>query len=176
MTKKLSFLAAALVTLSAGPWAAFADDGGVRWREIIGIIQAGSIVGSGTGAVTGGLVPWHTTGGRAEVNLTTGNLHFVVRGLVLAGTNFIGTRGDISQVKGTLVCNTTGTGTGNSTLVDTVLVPLSPQGNARFSGNVGPLPPACVSSPNIAFLIRTGGGRWIASGEVRVLGDEDEEE
>lgn len=60
--------------------------------------------------------------------------------------------------------------------MDTDLVPLSPQGNARFSGNFDPLPDACVSSPNIAFLIRTGGGTWIASGEVRVAGGEDEDE
>lgn len=157
------------------PLAAFADSDGVRWREIIGIIQAGNTVGSGTGTVTGGLLPWHTTRGRAAVNLATGDLHFVVRGLVLAGGNFIGTRGDISQVKGTLVCDTTGTATGNSVLVDTELVPLSLQGDARFNGSVGPLPSACISSPNIAFLIRTAGGRWIANGSVRVLGDEDED-
>lgn len=158
------------------PWAVFADDGAVRWREIVGVIQPGGTVGTGTGAVAGGLAPWHTTGGRAAVNLATGNLHFVVRGLVLAGTNFIGTRGDINQVKGTLVCDTMGTADGNSTLVDTDLVPLSLEGNARFRGNVGPLPDACLNSPNIAFLIRTAGGRWIANGAVRVLEDEDDDE
>jgi len=47
---------------------------------------------------------------------------------------------------------------------------------ARFSGSVGTLPGACVNSPNIAFLIRTGRGLWIANGSVRVLNGEDEEE
>ena len=175
-TLLLTVMVVGAIVLLWRPSVVFGDGGGVRWRVIIGIIQPGSIVGKGTGAVTGGLAPWHTTRGRAEVNLATGELHFVVRGLVLAGTNFIGTRGDISQVKGTLVCDTTGSATGNSTLVNTELVPLSLQGDARFSGNVGPLPGACLNSPNIAFLIRTAGGFWIASGEVRVLEGEDEDE
>ncbi|HJY86192.1 MAG TPA: hypothetical protein VKE24_05080 [Candidatus Acidoferrales bacterium] len=175
--KKMLFLAVTLVVvLSAGPMGAFADGGSVRWREIIGIIQAGNTVGSGTGTVTGGLFPWHTTRGRAAVNLATGDLHFNVRGLVLAGGNFIGTRADLTQVRGTLVCDTTGSETGDSTLVNTDLVPLSPQGNARFSGNVGPLPSACLDSPNIAFLIRTAGGLWIAAGEVRVEAEDQDDD
>ncbi len=110
------------------------------------------------------------------VNLASGDLHFAVRGLVLAGGNFIGTRADVAQVRGTLVCDTTGSANGNSALVDTDLVPLSVQGNARFRGNVGPLPDACLNSPNIAFLIRSPRGLWIANGSVRVLDGEDEEE
>jgi hypothetical protein len=109
---------------------------------------------------------------RALIDLNKGELQFQVRGLVLAGGNAIGTRGGVTQVKGTLVCDTTGTLTGNSTLVDN-LVSLSPQGNARFAGQVGPLPSACTSSPNIAFLIRTAGGAWIAAGEVREVESED---
>ncbi len=158
------------------PLAAFGDGGSVRWKEIIGITQTGNIVGSGTGKVTGGLLPWHTTGGTATVNLGTGDVHFAVRGLVLAGGNFIGTRADVAQVRGTLVCDTTGSANGNSTLVDTELVSLSLRGNARFSGNVGPLPDACINSPNIAFLIRSARGLWIANGSVRELDGEDEEE
>jgi hypothetical protein len=158
------------------PSAAFGDGGSVRWKEIIGIIQTGNIVGSGTGKVTGGPLPWHTTRGRAAVNLATGGLHFAVRGLVLAGGNSIGTQADVAEVRGTLVRDTTGSANGNSTLVDTDLVPLSLQGNARFSGNLGPFPEACLNSPNMAFLIRSARGLWIANGSVRVLDGEDEEE
>src|SRR6266403_1676614 len=68
---------------------------------------------------------------------------------------------------GILVCGATGV-TGNSTLVDTPLVTLSAQGNANFRGSLGTLPAACTSQPNVAFLIRTGGGAWLASGMVRV--------
>lgn len=102
-----------------------------------------------------------------SVDLTSGQMQFEVQGLVLAGGNSIGTPGAVTQVKGTLVCDTIGSATGNSTLVDTPLVTLSPQGSARFAGQVGPLPAACTSSPNIAFLIRVSGGAWIAGGVVR---------
>ena len=158
------------------PSVAFGEGGSVRWKEIIGVTQTGNIVGSGTGKVTGGLLPWHATGGRAKLNLENGDFHFAVRGLVLAGGNFIGTRADVAEVRGTLVCDTTGAASGNSTLVDTALVPLSLQGNAVFSGNMGPLPDACLNSPNIAFLIRSPRGLWIANGSVRAQDGEDEEE
>lgn len=156
------------VVLLLSPFIAYAMSGtSIEWTTIIGIIQAGNTVGSGTGKVTGGGQPWFATSGNAQVNLATGDVQFQVRGLVLAGGNTIGTPDGVTQVKGTLVCDTTGTATGNSTLVDTPLVPLSAQGNARFSGNVGALPSECSTQPNIAFLIRTGGGAWIGSGEVR---------
>jgi hypothetical protein len=141
----------------------------VEWRQIVGIIIPGSTVGSGTGKVTGGGAPWHTSGGHAEVNLTTGAIRFDVDGLVLASGNSIGTPDGVTSVKGTLVCDTTGVlNSGNSTLVDTSLVTLSAQGNANFRGSLGALPVACTTQPNIAFLVRTGGGAWLASGMVRV--------
>lgn len=159
---------------------ALGDDPVVRWRQIIGIIQPGNVVGSGTGAVTGGGLPWTTTVGVARVNLGTGHIQFVVKGLVLAGGNAIGTRGDITAVKGTLVCDTDGSaGAGNSTLAQTDAVPLSLEGDAQFSGSVNPLPAVCSSEPDVAFLIRIAevkgvaqaNGRWIANGAVRVSED-----
>jgi hypothetical protein len=137
----------------------------VEWRQIVGIFAPGNVIGSGNGKATGA-GPWHTTRGSAEVNLTTGELRFDVEGLVLGAGNSIGTPGPVAQVKGTLVCDTTGTLNGNSTLVDTPLVNLSSTGDARFRGNLGALPATC-SQPNIAFLIRTGSGLWLASGMVR---------
>ena len=68
-------------------------------------------------------------------------------------------------MKGTLVCDTNGSA-GGGKLVDTDLVDLDAQGAASFAGNVGPLPVAC-SEPDIAFVIRTAGGSWIAHGAVR---------
>lgn len=149
----------------------------VEWRQLVGIISPGNTVGSGTGKVTGGGAPWFVSNGSAEANLTTGDIRFSVDGLVLAGGNSIGTPDGVTSVKGTLVCDTTGVlNSGNSTVVDTPLVTLSAQGNARFKGNLGALPLACTSQPNIAFLIRTGGGAWLASGMVRVTetGDDDD--
>ena len=140
----------------------------VRWDALVGVIQTGNVVGSGTGAVTGAGQPWVVTGGRAEVDLSNGDLSFDVEGLVLAGGNNIGTRGTNAQVRGTLVCDTNGSaGGGNSVLVNTPVVALSAQGEADFSGNVGPLPAVCATEPDIAFLIRSTGGNWFAAGIVR---------
>lgn len=174
--RKLTGIIAGMIVSIAALVAAFlllqpvsADDhnDSTRWQEIIGIIQAGNIVGSGTGAVAGGGQPWSAARGKAKVDLTTGKIEFHVRGLVLAGGNGIGTRGGNAQVKGTLVCDTDGSaGGGNSVLVDTPLVPYSAQGDAEFEGDVGTLPGACFE-PDIAFLIRIPAGRWIGNGAVR---------
>jgi hypothetical protein len=147
----------------------------IEWRHITGILSPGNVVGTGTGKATGGGAPWHTSGGNAEVNLTNGTLRFDVEGLVLAAGNAIGTPGPVTSVKGTLVCDTTGLlNSGNSTLVDTPLVTLSAQGDAKFRGSLGTLPAACTSQPSIAFLIRTASGAWIASGMVRVSETDDD--
>jgi hypothetical protein len=55
---------------------------------------------------------------------------------------------------------------GNSVLVDTAVVELDDQGNARFAGNVGALPSACTNEPDMAFAIRVAAGRWIANATV----------
>ena len=159
MTLLLSPLAMVAATMSVP---ALADrDNTIRWETIIGIMQTGNTVAG----VAGGGQPWSTLGGNASVNLETGKIDFEVRGLVLAGGNSIGTPGSITQVKGTLVCDTNGSA-GAPVLVDTPLVTLSDEGDARFHGGVGPLPAACTSEPDMAFLVRIGAGRWIANGAV----------
>ena len=69
-------------------------------------------------------------------------------------------------VKGTLVCDTNGSLTGSSALIDTSLVTLDEQGDAHFNGSSGPSPREC-SEPDFAFLVRAAGGAWIAFGPVR---------
>lgn len=147
---------------------ASADSGdSVHWQSVIGIIQANNVVGTGTGAVIGAPGPWAALGGRVKVDLRKGRVDFSTDGLVFAGGNAIGTPGAVVQVKGTLVCDTDGSASGgNSILVDTPLVDLDDQGDARFNGSVGSLPPVCASEPDVAFLIRTGSGRWIGNGAV----------
>jgi hypothetical protein len=160
-----AILAAALLS----PVPATADDGdSIQWRTIVGIIQAKNVVGSGTGLVNGGGQPWSAAGGHAMVDLRTGDVNFDVRGLVFAGGNTIGTPLPITQVKGTLVCDTNGSaGGGNSVLVDTPVVALGAEGDAHFSGNVGALPAVCIGEPDIAFLIRVPGlNVWIGNGAV----------
>jgi len=156
-------LVAGLAMVAASTsWPALADrDNTVRWETVIGIMQAGNVVAG----IAGGGQPWSALGGNARVNLVNGRIDFEVRGLVLAGGNTIGTPGAITQVKGTLVCDTDGSA-GAPALVDTPLVTLSEDGDASFHGSVGDLPAACTSQPDMAFLIRIGAGRWIANGAV----------
>ena len=139
----------------------------VRWQSVIGIIQGGNVVGSGTGAVTGAPGPWSAQGGHVTVDLTHGKVQFDVRGLVFAAGNSIGNTGTVSQVRGTLVCDTDGSASPgkNSILVETPLVDLDDEGNARFSGNVT-VPAVCETQPDMAFLIRLPSGKWIGNGTV----------
>ncbi len=149
----------------------------VSWKQLGGIIPAGNVVGVGTGAVTGGFLPWTTSAGAAEVNLKTGSIHFFIRGLVFAGGGLeitIGTPGVITAVRGTLVCDVDGSASaGNSVLVNTPAVPLSATGDARFSGHME-LPAVCSSESDIAFLVTAAAihgneitaGFWLANGAV----------
>ena len=150
----LAVASALLAFASVSP--AAADN--VRWRTVVGIVQANNVVGN----IGGGGQPWTTLGGHASVNLSANHVEFEVRGLVLAGGNSIGTPDNIVQVKGTLLCDPGGA----NLTIDTVLVPLSATGDAEFSGAVAPIPSTCTPT-NVAFLIRIVAGRWIANGAVR---------
>jgi hypothetical protein len=132
----------------------------VRWKTIIGVAQASNVVGG----ITGGGQPWSTREGEVHVKLSDGTVEFEVRGLVLAGGNTIGTPGAVTQVKGTLVC---GPGSASPVVIDTDLVPLSPQGDAEFYGSFNSSTAGC-SATDVAFLVRTAGGAWIGNGSVRV--------
>jgi hypothetical protein len=162
-----------LTIIAAAP--ATADENTVRWKTIVGIADAGTIIvppattpNNAVGGITGGGQAWTTLGGDARVNLGSGNLEFEVRGLVLAGGNAIGTPDGITQVKGTLVC---AAGTAAQAVVDAAPVALSAEGDAEFDGNLGSLPASCTPTA-VAFLVRiangANAGRWIANGAVRM--------
>src|SRR5246500_1383935 len=152
-----------IAALATALFAAFASPSQAQnivvWRAIIGIAQAGNVVGG----ITGGGQPWSAREGEVLVELNNGFVVFEVRGLVLAGGNTIGTPGPVNQVKGTLVC---GPGSASPTVVDTPLVPLDAQGNAEFSGSLSSSAAGC-SAMDTAFLVRTAGGAWSANGKVR---------
>ena len=144
----------------------------VRWKTIVGNITV-----SNNDAVAGikpGTTPWSTTGGRASVNLSTGQGSFQVKGLVLNGGNATGTPDGVTQVEGSLICDA---GAQDQTIFTTAPVSLSAQGNADFSGTFGTKPGTCN---NPLFLIRIGPNlpganqRWIATGAVRSFGDSDD--
>jgi hypothetical protein len=157
---------AILLTAIASP--SQADDSGlVRWKKIIGIEQAGNVVGNPPNTITGGGQPWSTLDGDAVVNLNEGSVDFEVRGLVLAGGNSIGTPDGVTNVVGTLLC---GLAMGETTtVINTPSVPLSAQGNAEFSGSFSSSTTGC-SATDVAFFIRNASGTfpWIGNGAVRV--------
>ena len=140
----------------------------VHWRGIAGVITAVN-VDNPVGNVNAGTFAWTARGGRARVNLETGLTSFDVNGLVINGTIFSGTPGPVTGVIGTLVCNP---GDASEAVVDTPEVTLSPEGDARFLGFIGPIPNGCS---NPVFLIRISTpagalGRWIATGTQRSTG------
>ena len=78
--KILAGTAIALVTLSiAAPTKA--DNSNVRWRTIVGILQAGNMVGN----IGGGGQPWTTLGGRARVDLAKSRVRFRCAGIGTGG-------------------------------------------------------------------------------------------
>ena len=149
-------------------------DDEVHWRGIAGVIavQGGNNpIGDPQHAhVDSGTFAWTTRRGEARVNLDTGGMAFHVDGLVINGTAFSGTPGPVTGVIGTLVCNPGVDGA--QALVDTPEVPLSAQGDADFSGHIGPVPPVC-SNPLFLIRISTPAGAlglWIATGTERTGG------
>ena len=164
--KKVLAVLLPLALCASGTFAWDNDDSIVRWKTVVGNITV-----SNNDAVAGinpGTTPWSTTGGSARVNLSTGDVSFDVEGLVLNGGNATGTRGGVTQVEGSLICDA---GAKGQTIFTTAPVSLSAQGNADFSGTFNTIPGTCN---NPLFLIRIGGPnlpvanqRWIATGAVR---------
>jgi hypothetical protein len=152
-----------LLLLAFSASASFAQDASVvRWQRIGGVVTAPGI-NNPVGGISSGTLPWSTTAGAARVNFRTGSVFFFVEGLVLGGGNAIGTTGPVASVLGTLVCNVGGTDAPAQQVLDTPAVPLSPEGNAQFSGVFASIP--TCSKP--VFLIRAG-TRWIAAGAVPI--------
>jgi len=165
LRKSLIVAGLALTAAAVGRNASADSSDVLRWTSVIGIAAPNNVVGTGAGAVAGGPTPWSTLDGHATVDLSKNKITFDVRGLVLAGGNSIGTPGAVAQVKGTLVCDTDGSA-GDTVLIDTALVDLSEQGEAQFNGRVGAFPAVCSTEPDVAFLVRVGAGKWIASATV----------
>lgn len=164
--------ALAVLTLSSLAFAQGHHDDVVRWRSIEGNITAPGVDNPVAGISTGTL-PWTTTRGRARVSLVTGAASFEVDGLVLNGGNGTGSTGPVDQVEGSLICNP---GTSAQAILTTSPVPLSSTGDAEFSGDIGNVPSPCA---NPLFLVRIGpdlpgaNQRWIATGAVRITGEND---
>src|SRR5258708_32839538 len=124
------------------------DDAVVGWKTIVGNITVSN--NDAVGGVNPGTTPWSTVGGRARVNLASGDVSFDVDGLVLNGGNATGTPGPVDQVEGSLICDA---GQKDQTIFTTKPVPLNAKGNADFYGTFKTTPCNCTNPP---FLIRFG--------------------
>ena len=147
-------------------------DSVVQWNHIVGVITAPG-VNNPVAGISAGAGPWSVQEGHARIDLTSGQVSFEVRGLVLNGSNSSGTPGPVSTVTGTVVCNP---GTATQVIRDTSEVRLTQQGDTHFRGEVNGIPSPCA---NPVFLVRIGPsfpvpgavGRWLATGAVRTTSD-----
>jgi hypothetical protein len=141
---------------------AAADNTLVKFDGGIGVIPVSAGVGMGATAtdVTRNIVrnvqppgqPWVIRDLTADIKVD-GSIRVKGEGLLLAGGNGIGTTGNQS-VRATLICDTT--------LFDTNLVLLEPNGDFRIDDVLSPAPPTVCANP--VLLIRNAGGAWFAAG------------
>lgn len=151
MKKTVSACLLALAALA--PLAATAAEPLVRFDGGIGSqpLRAGGAPNAVFGINPGG-APWVISRLTADVKVD-GSIGVDGRGLLLAGTNNIGTPGGQS-VRARLICG--------GAFFDSQLVPLEPNGDFRIDGALGPIPPSPCTSP--VLLIINGGGAWFAAG------------
>ena len=162
--KKAVALLFALTFCVASAFAFDLDDSIVRWNSIVGVITAPG-VDNPVGGIHSGAGPWSAHSGHVLVNLGTGVTFVSVEGLVLNGGTSSGTPGRVTSITGTLVCNVT---SATPTVLDTTPIALDVHGNAHFAGQISGIPATCDGP---LFLLRAG-GRWIATGSQRFIGDE----
>jgi hypothetical protein len=159
MNKSLS---ACLLSLAAlAPLYATAAEPLVRFDGGIGETPVSSLTAANVvqGVPPGGQ-PWVISSLRADVS-TDGRIDVDGRGLLLAGSNNIGTNGGQS-VRARLVCA--------GVPSDSEIVPLEANGDFRITGSLIPTPPAICNTP--VLLILNGGltpatTRWFAAGIVK---------
>jgi hypothetical protein len=97
--------------------------------------------------------PWVIERLKADVR-TDGSIKVDGRGLLLAGSNNIGTNGGQS-VRARLFC-------GSDVQHNSGLVPLDADGDFRIQSELDPVPPNPCNNP--ILLIVSGGGNWFAAG------------
>jgi len=120
-----------------------------------------------------GGAPWVIRAFKAKVK-TNGDITAEGRGLVLAGTNNIGTSGGVPTVLATLICQD-GTTFNNH---DSASFPLAADGDFKIQGPLTPSPPDPCTNP--VLLIRIGGqppitnagNRWLAAGIPKLEHDD----
>lgn len=142
-------------------------DGGIGVNgvsRVDGTAAVGDAVRNTVQGVPPGTQPWVIR--RLEVKVKEhGEIKGKGKGLVLAGSNDIGTRpAGVTMVVATLFCG------GVAHHSDPV--PLETDGDFRLKGTLNPLPPDPCTSPRLLIRANSNSGPWLAAG---ILEDEDED-
>jgi hypothetical protein len=150
-------LSACLLSVALSfPLAANAQSPLVRFDGGIGVVpvRAGPAANIVRGVNPGG-APWVISRLIVDVK-TDGRISVDGRGLLLGGTDNIGTNGGQS-VKARLFC---GTSLASS---DSAVVPLEPNGDFRIDGVLAPVPPTPCTTP-VLLIVSGANGNWFAAG------------
>lgn len=144
--------------LSALAATAFADtrvrfDGGIGSQPFRTGANADTAAANRVFGVAPGGAPWVIAELKAEVR-EDGRIRVDGRGLLLGGTDNIGTRGAITQVRARVYCD--------GVPSDSDLVALDEKGDFRISGILIPTPAVPCNNPRL--LILSPGGSWFAAG------------
>jgi len=142
-------------------------------QRVTGNAATGTADRNDVRGVQPGGAPWVIRRFEAKVK-ENGDIRAEGRGLVLAGTNNIGTSGGVPTVLATLICQD-GTTFNNH---DSASFPLAADGDFKIQGPLTPSPPDPCTTP--VLLIRIGGqppitnagNRWLAAGIPKLEHDD----
>jgi hypothetical protein len=151
----LRLFAAGLLAVASA--AAYADtrvrfDGGIGSQPFRTGANADTAAANRVFGLAPGGVPWVIADLKADVR--DGRIRVDGRGLLLAGSDAIGTRGGITQVRARLFCD--------GVPSDSDLVTLEENGDFRINSVLIPTPAVPCNSPRL--LILSSGGSWFAAG------------
>ncbi len=162
---KKSAIAAAISLAAFAYWLpATADDSLVRFdsgfgvHPVAGIANNAPVLNTVRGVTPGGR-PWAIHKLRARVG-ADGSISVKGEGLVLAGSDGIGTRAGILQVAASLFCGTA--------RFDSPAADISLGGDFEIRGMLSAVPPDPCTSPALLIRNATGGvlGSWFAGGTL----------
>src|SRR5206468_1750954 len=140
--------------------------------------QTGGLVVTNVGrGVSPGGAPWVIRRFEAKIK-ENGDIRAEGRGLVLAGTNNIGTSGGVPTVFATLFCQVAAGPPPTFSSHNSPAATLEADGDFKIRGTLSPTPPDPCTNPVLLIRIGTPPGtpsdnRWIAAGIPKLEGADD---
>src|SRR5881397_2320099 len=150
----------------------------VEFEGGIGVIPAANVTTANVvRGVSPGGAPWVIRRFEAKVK-ENGDIRAEGRGLVLAGTNNIGTSGGVPTVFATLFCQVAAGPPPTFSSHDSPAATLEADGDFKIRGTLSPTPPDPCTNPVLLIRIGTPPGtpsdnRWIAAGIPKLEGADD---